>query len=97
MSNIQEGLTAYETEYGVPIKTGNNASIIKILSGDNPRKMEFLSFNPSDRGKQSEALDAWRTPFLINLTDPLHPKILSAGPDRKWGTVDDMSTDDGPR
>ena len=65
--------------------------LIKILMGGNRRGIEFLTLKKSDINNEGEMLDAWGTPFRIDMADPQHPKIRSAGPDRKWGTADDLT------
>ena len=45
----------------------------------------------SGKRTRDPSRDLWGTPFRIAKT-PVGFKILSAGPDRKWGTVDDMGS-----
>ena len=37
--------------------------------------------------------DQWGTPIQIDLSDPMHPVIRSAGRDRMWNTSDDLLFD----
>jgi hypothetical protein len=39
--------------------------------------------------------DAWTTPLRYHGEDGAHYRIRSAGPDRKWGTPDDIELQDG--
>ncbi len=40
---------------------------------------------------KGEVLNPWGTPVRIIMTDPKNPIIQSAGPDRIWGTKDDIN------
>jgi hypothetical protein len=89
-NQVQIAILNYETEYGSSPSGKTNAELVRELEGDNPRKIEFLSLRPSDKNIKGEMLDAWGRPLVITMTDPHHPIVESAGPDRKWGTKDDL-------
>jgi hypothetical protein len=42
---------------------------------------------------KGRALDIWRTPVRVDLYNPKNPVVRSAGPDKIWGTADDLSVD----
>ena len=59
--------------------------------------LDALNSNPGIAGwsgpyMQGPNLDSWGTPLFYRLKD-LRPIILSAGPDKTWGTMDDLSSD----
>jgi hypothetical protein len=93
MSQIHSAILSYETEFGIPPKGKNNAEITQELVGNNPRTIPFLAPMPRDLNGKKELIDSWGTPFRISILDPKNPLIQSAGPDRKWNTSDDLSTD----
>jgi hypothetical protein len=75
------GILAYETEYDVPPTTNKNAALVKILTGDNQRRIAFLSLSPREMNTHGEMIDPWGQPFLISLADPQHPQVYSVSPD----------------
>src|SRR5579863_3754577 len=54
MEQIQTAILNYQTEYGVPPAGNDNAILIRVLEGDNPRKIEFLSLRPVDTNAKGE-------------------------------------------
>ncbi len=91
MSQITTAFLNYETEYGVPPPAQDPAGFIRALVDDNPRRIAFLNVSPKDLDSHGQPLDSWSTPFAITFPDPEHLSIRSAGPDRIWGTPDDLS------
>ena len=92
LNRIRAAILNYETEYSNPPSTANNAPLMKELRASNPKKDVFLTLGRGEHNKKGEAIDAWGTPFRISLDDPNDPLVQSAGPDKKWGTADDMSS-----
>jgi len=90
-SLIGVGCQAYETEYGTLPPTLENHRLIKILCGDNPHKIEFLSLKPSDISPNGEMIDPWGTPFRITFDSDSKVLVISAGPDKIFGTPDDIT------
>jgi len=96
MSQIQIAVLAYQTEYETPPPGKDSATIIRELMSDNHRGIAFLNLKPiHDMNAKGEALDAWSTPLRITLADSQVPIIQSAGPDKKWNTPDDISSQSG--
>ncbi len=91
MSQITTAFLNYETEYGVPPPALDPAGFIRALVDANPRRIAFLNVSPKDVDSQGHALDSWGTPFAITYPEPGQLSIRSAGPDRIWGTPDDLS------
>jgi hypothetical protein len=84
--NIREQIWAavanYQAEYGVPPSATDNASLVRILAGGNPRKIEFINLKAADLNAKGEVLDAWGLPFKITIKDPSHPVMWSDAPDK---------------
>jgi hypothetical protein len=91
LAQVHTAVLSYETEYGVSPPGSDNASLIKALEGDNPRKIEFINLKPTDTDSAGEIIDSWGTPLQIIMTNPNHPVVKSAGPDKIWNTKDDLS------
>ncbi len=96
ISQVYAGIFAYKTDYGSLPPTSNNRDLIKILTGDNPQKTEYVPFNSWATNAAGEAIDGWETPLRVNLTDPKKPMVQSAGRDRIWDTPDDLTEKDDP-
>ncbi len=81
----------YEKEYGVMPPVTSNAQFIKVLMGDNPRKIEFIDMGPrqDERNANGEMIDPWGTPFQFSVDDKGKFHFRSAGPDKIFGTADD--------
>jgi hypothetical protein len=90
-SNIQQisiALELYKLEYSDLHNIRTNSEAIKILSGENPKKIRF--FIPiQEYMKNGEHLDAWQRPLLIRVfVDSV--EIRSAGEDAILFTKDDI-------
>jgi hypothetical protein len=87
MSGICMALQQYESECGV-FPSGTNAAIFQLLYGTNPFHRDF--FNPTDRTNiHGEFLDAWGSPYEIEINSRTNVLIKSAGPNGRWGDTDD--------
>ena len=95
MTQFATALMSYQIEYGHRPDAKDNATLTKILTAlvatrQNPRNVVFFNAKRSDLDSRGELLDPWGTPYAIILGDK--PTILSAGPDRQWGTPDDLKS-----
>jgi hypothetical protein len=93
LHRVWAAIMNYESEYSSPPATAENAPLMKVLRANNPKKDVFLNLERGERNKKGEIVDAWGTPLRISLDDPNNPVVQSAGPDKVWGTKDDMSSD----
>jgi len=91
MHQIQTAFMAYQAEYSTLPPARDPVGFIKNLLGDNPRGIAFLSLGAKDQDAEGRMLDKWGTPFAITVLDAQHLRIVSAGPDKKWQTADDLS------
>jgi type II secretory pathway pseudopilin PulG len=92
-NQIYTACLAYKTEYGTLPENSENYRLIKILCGDNPRKIEFLSLIPRDVNPNGEMIDQWGTPFRITFDSDAKIHVVSAGPDKIFGTPDDITNE----
>ena len=93
-SEISQILTAcvrYYVEYGAMPQSAKNSQLIKSLSSDNPRKIPFLSLQPTQLNSKGEMVDPWGTAFRITFDSSSAVHVTSAGPDKMFNTADDLS------
>ena len=88
---IHTACQSYAVEYGAFPQTPENYRLIKILCGDNPRKIEFISLKPRQVSPNGEMIDPWGTPFRITFDPGAEVHVISAGPDKIFGTPDDIT------
>jgi hypothetical protein len=81
----------YVIEYGALPPTSENYRLKKILCGDNPRGIAFLNLRSSDFSLNGEMIDPWKTPFRIAFDSDSKVHVISAGPDKIFGTPDDIT------
>jgi len=93
VSQIDTACQAYRTEYGTLPPTSENYRLKKILCGDNPRGIPFITLKPSDLSPNGDMIDPWKTPFRIVFDPESKVHVISAGPDKIFGTPDDITND----
>jgi hypothetical protein len=69
---------------------GENSEITAALTGANPLNFAFLPSNHPAINRAGELCDRWGTPFRFHQLSGTQMEIRSAGPDRKFGTADDV-------
>jgi hypothetical protein len=89
IAQLHRALAAYFHEYNT-LPTGNSVAVMKSLTGDNPRKFIFFAFSSARMGADGAFLDEWKTAFRITFPKPATAEVRSAGPDREFGTHDDV-------
>lgn len=83
----------YQTDYGALPPSSENYQLAKTLSGDNPRKKAYFLPQPNQINANREYIDAWGTPLRFSFKsngDSMDVLIISAGPDKIFGTADDI-------
>jgi hypothetical protein len=95
LNQVQTAVLNYYTEYSEYPVTSDNATLIKILTGltatENSRQIAFLTVKPSDENAKGELLDPWGTPLEMSVTHDGVIHLRSAGPDKIFGTADDIT------
>ncbi|MBS0659798.1 MAG: hypothetical protein JSR82_16275 [Verrucomicrobia bacterium] len=82
-------LRDYRTLYGEnPV--GTNAEIMRALMGGNPKGATLGPFEGASLNGEGELLDRWGTPYFFHQLSKDRMEIISAGPDRKLFTPDDV-------
>lgn len=70
---------------------GENHEITAALTGANRHDFAFLPRTHRAINARGELCDRWGTPFRFHQMSGTHMEIRSAGPDRKFATVDDAA------
>ena len=81
-ANLHASLNGYRNKFG-SYPRGTNASVMRILRGENPAKKQFYSSYKLERNKRDEDLDPWGIPYLIE-SDGDRVRIKSAGSNRRF-------------
>ena len=83
---------AYNAEYG-HYPMGKPAGIVVALTGKNLRSIVFLKLRERDVNQAGELIDYWKTPFRFERVSDGEPlQLTSAGPDKTFGTQDDVTS-----
>ena len=82
-------LLAVKDPYRPPL--GDNRDIARALAGGNRRGLVLVPTNDS-AFRDGQLVDAWGTPYWFHPRAPDAIDIVSAGPDRKLFTGDDIAT-----
>lgn len=69
---------------------GSNAEIMASIIGGNPKKARLGPPEGLRLNEKGELIDAWGTPYFFHQMSAMNMEITSAGPDRKFGTSDDI-------
>lgn len=89
LETVHAVLDSYRRAFeGNPV--GENEEIFTALRGENPKRIRFL---PDDfPGLQPSGIvhDRWGTPWRFHALSGKEMEITSAGPDRQFGTDDDL-------
>lgn len=88
---LNELFVNYQTNFpqtGNPV--GENAEITAALTGANPAGFAFVPKNHPAINAAGELCDRWGTPFRFHQLSGRQMEIRSAGPDKKFGTADDV-------
>jgi hypothetical protein len=83
------GIEEYKSIFG-NYPTGENASVIRALVGDNPKKLRLFNLGINSTNKNGELLDPWKTPYKIVFDGTNCFTIFSAGINRTFGDKDDI-------
>lgn len=71
---------------------GTNAAITAALTGNNPLELDLIPADNPAINRSGELCDRWGTPFRFHQLSGSVMEIISAGPDRTFGTADDVNS-----
>lgn len=100
INTIEASLSLYETDFGdYPHSDENNSSKILVEKLQVPCNDErwhgpYIRLKKEDIDEDGNIVDAWKNPIIYKYPQDEYENIpfllLSAGPDRKFGTEDDI-------
>lgn len=100
INTIEASLSLYETDFGdYPHSDENNSSKILVeklqgLCNDERWHGPYIRLKKEDIDEDGNIVDAWKNPIIYKYPQDEYENIpfllLSAGPDRKFGTEDDI-------
>lgn len=72
---------------------GENEEIADALMGANPKRLAFLPQQGSFLDASGRLIDRWGTPYFFHALSGSKMEIISAGPDLRHHTADDVTSD----
>jgi len=91
---LKEMLATYREDNGAYPDSPENYLLVKSMSGQNPSKKNYYSFSDqSFLNANKEIVDSWGTPLRFDFKGKDDVLIISAGPDKIFGTADDITGD----
>jgi hypothetical protein len=91
-ANLHASLNSYRIDFG-SYPRGDNASVTRVLCGENPTKTQYHSSYVQERNSHGEDLDPWGMPYFIK-SDGNKVQIKSAGSNRKFDEIGSTNYDD---
>jgi hypothetical protein len=89
---IENGCLAYFMKYNRVPPCVDNQKLTAALTGDNSQHIAFISLSKDELNSDKEMLDPWGTPYQVHPQGGNGVQIISAGPDKIFGTPDDIVT-----
>jgi hypothetical protein len=88
-AELASAINRYWTVYQ-QYPTGENAAVARILAGDNPQQLQFVTLAENSTNEAGQVLDLWSTPYKITFNSTNSFIITSAGSNRIFGDPDDI-------
>lgn len=82
-------IEGYRQEFG-GYPTGENASIIRVLTGDNPKGLRLFYLRACSTNGNGQLIDPWVTPYQFIFDSTNRFTIRSAGKNKTLGDADDI-------
>ena len=80
----------YQWAYKEVPEGGDNYELMMPLTGKNPHRIVFFPPGHESFDSEGNLLDRWGTPYFFHKMSDQVLDIVSAGPDRRMGTADDL-------
>ena len=90
VANLNETLAFYRMVFEENPVAGDNQSVMAALMGDNDRGIVVFPSDHPSLNAQGELLDRWESPYYFHALSSKIMEIVSLGPDRELGTLDDI-------
>ena len=88
-SQLDASIEEYKSAFG-DYPTGKNASVVRVLVRDNPKKLRLFNLGTNSTNTNGELIDPWKTPYKIVFDGTNCFTIFSAGPNQTFGDADDI-------
>jgi len=89
-AKVETACLAYMTEYNRLPPSSDNQKLAAALLGANARLITFVAFSKRELNTNQEIVDRWGTPLQITFQGASTIQVISAGPDKTFGTPDDI-------
>ena len=86
---VQNACFSYLMEYN-QFPPPDNQRLAAALLGENSRRVVFITLPKGALNTKGEIVDRWGTPLKITIKGNSEVQVISAGPDREFGTADDI-------
>ena len=81
----------YVQDNGMVPPSSENYRLVQTFTGKGSDKKSYFTPNSRTVNANREFIDGWGTPFRISFESKDNIVILSAGPDKIFGTADDIT------
>ena len=89
---IDAALSAYETDHkGALPPSSENYLLVKELTSGGPTNKAYILPRRNELNANREFVDGWGTPLRFVFKGKDDARIISAGPDKIFGTPDDIT------
>ncbi|MEM1223209.1 MAG: hypothetical protein AAGH40_10620 [Verrucomicrobiota bacterium] len=88
---LHEMIRFYAMEIDQPLLLGTNQEITRGLLVKDDLGRAMLSSNHPSINARGELIDRWETPFFFHAQSSSEVEVISAGPDKKFSTEDDLT------
>lgn len=72
---------------------GSNDEITSALIGGNSKRLAFINPDVAPLDSEGQLLDRWGTPYFFHALSGERMEVISAGPDLRHHTADDVKSD----
>lgn len=83
-------LDSYRRSLG-SVPAGMNDQVVAALQGENLRGLVVFPSKHAALSPKGELLDRWGTPYWFHAQSSKQMDVISAGPDKQFGTADDVA------
>lgn len=83
-------LESYRRSLG-SVPMGMNDQVVAALQGENLRGLVVFPSQHAALSPKGELLDRWGTPYWFHAQSSTQMTVISAGPDKQFGTSDDVA------
>ncbi len=90
IAQVAEIFETYRKHFGAFPTGEDNAAIVRLLTGGNPRSLQFVGSDSAALDSIGQLVDPWSTPYFFHVLSKDHLELRSAGEDLEMWTTDDV-------